>query len=172
MSTSPPKDKKKEEVKGKGLAGITAGDSAVSSVGAGIGLNYRGYNIEELAKHSTFEEVFYLLIFERLPTLSELDEFTRKIAASRTIPKALEVVLEKIPMKAHPMDVMRCISSFLGTIEEEDIKNNGPIPISIRLVAIFGPALLYWHHFHHSGIRIDGYTGPTDTVAMNFMKLF
>ena len=70
------------------------------------------------------------------------------------------------------MDVMRCISSFLGTIEEENAKaGRGPIDISIRLVGIFGPALLYWHHFHNKGIRIVGYTGPTDTVAMNFMKL-
>jgi 2-methylcitrate synthase len=69
------------------------------------------------------------------------------------------------------MDVMRCVSSFMGTLEEES-KTNGPIDISIRLVALFGPALLYWYHFHKSGIRIDGYTGPTDSVALNFMKLF
>ena len=53
---------------GKGLAGITAGDSGVSTVGKGTGLNYRGYNIEDLAEYSTFEEVFHLLLFERLPT--------------------------------------------------------------------------------------------------------
>lgn len=69
------------------------------------------------------------------------------------------------------MDVMRCVSSVLGTLEEES-KQNGPIEISIRLVGVFGPALLYWHHFHKSGIRIDGYTGANDTVAWNFMKLF
>jgi len=68
------------------------------------------------------------------------------------------------------MDVMRCVSSFLGTLEEES-KTNGPIEISVRLVAIFGPALLYWHHFHKSGIKLDGYTGPADSVALNFMKL-
>lgn len=50
MSTSQPKDKKKEESGvAKGLAGIVAGDSKICSVGAGIGLNYRGYNIDELA---------------------------------------------------------------------------------------------------------------------------
>jgi 2-methylcitrate synthase len=70
------------------------------------------------------------------------------------------------------MDVMRCIASFLGTIEEEDTKTNNAISISIRLVAVFGPALLYWYHYHKSGIRIEGYTGPKDTVALNFMKLF
>ena len=68
------------------------------------------------------------------------------------------------------MDVMRTTSSFLGTIEEET-KANGPIEISIRLVALFGPALLYWYHWHKNGIKIDGYTGASDSVALNFMKL-
>lgn len=39
-------------------------------------------------------------------------------------------------------------------------------------MGLFGPALLYWHHYHASGIRIDGFTGANDTVATNFMKLF
>jgi 2-methylcitrate synthase len=67
MSTSEQKPKKKKEQDGKGLAGIVAGDSKICTVGAGLGLNYRGYNIDDLARHSTFEEVFYLLLFERLP---------------------------------------------------------------------------------------------------------
>jgi 2-methylcitrate synthase len=46
---------------------MIAGDSKIATVGIGNGLNYRGYNIEELAEKSTFEEVFYLLLFERLP---------------------------------------------------------------------------------------------------------
>lgn len=50
------------------MAGITAGNSKISTVGTGEGLNYRGYNIKDLAEHSTFEEVFYLLLFDRLPT--------------------------------------------------------------------------------------------------------
>ena len=71
MSTSPAKEEKKKEAhpaSTKGLAGVNAGDSKVCSVGAGIGLNYRGYNIDELASKSTFEEVFYLLIFDKLPS--------------------------------------------------------------------------------------------------------
>ena len=50
-----------------GLAGVNAGDSRIATVGLGSGLNYRGYNIEDLAANATFEEVFYLLIYERLP---------------------------------------------------------------------------------------------------------
>lgn len=63
--------KPKKKVVG-GLAGVNAGDSRIATVGLGSGLNYRGYNIEELAAKSSFEEVFYLLLFERLPLAEEL----------------------------------------------------------------------------------------------------
>jgi 2-methylcitrate synthase len=52
---------------------MVAGDSKIATVGLGTGLNYRGYNINELAEKSTFEEVFYLLLFERLPLKEELN---------------------------------------------------------------------------------------------------
>jgi 2-methylcitrate synthase len=155
----------------KGLAGMVAGDSKIATVGLGSGLNYRGYNIEELAEKSTFEEVFYLLLFERLPLRKELERFIEKISSERYIPMHLQSILEKIPATAHPMDVMRCITSVLGTLEPEDGIERTAESISVRLVAIMGPALLFWYHFHRSGLRINGYTGPNDTVAENFMKL-
>ena len=83
----------------------------------------------------------------------------------------LKQILEKIPATAHPMDVMRCVSSILGTIEPEDGTDRNSISIAVRLIALFGPCLLYWHHFHKSGLRLVGFTGPKDTVAANFMKL-
>ena len=76
-----------------------------------------------------------------------------------------------VPKTTHPMDVMRTVCSFLGNIEPEKGTSYGPVQISMRLIALFGPCLLYWHHFHTSGRRIDGYTGASDTVAENFMKL-
>ena len=164
--------------KGGGLAGVVAGDSEIATVGLGSGLNYRGYNIEDLAKHSSFEEVFYLLLFKRMPLEEELRVFKGKIAKQRFLPHYLKKALEIIPSDAHPMDVMRCVSSMLGTLEpEEDPSANpqlgkrGAIDIAIRLVALFGPALLYWHHFHKNGLRIKTYTGPEDSVALNFVKL-
>jgi 2-methylcitrate synthase len=111
----------------KGLAGITAGDSKVSTVGKGLGLNYRGYSIEELANDSTFEEVFYLLLFERLPSQSELDSFVKEIAGRRTITPPLAKLLELIPKSANAMDVMRTICSFLGNVEQEELPKYGPL---------------------------------------------
>lgn len=155
----------------KGLAGVIAGDSEIATVGLGTGLNYRGYNIEELAQKSTFEEVFYLLLFERLPMSDELKKFKRNIAQQRYLPMHLKQILEKLPANAHPMDVQRTVTSVMGTLEPEDGIEVTATSIAIRLVALLGPALLYWHHFHKSGLRLEGFTGPDDSVAENFMKL-
>jgi 2-methylcitrate synthase len=156
----------------KGLTGISAGDSKISTVGLGSGLNYRGYNIKDLAEKSTFEEVLHLLLFERLPTQQELDELIRKISQLRNLPQNLKAILENLPANSHPMDVLRTTCSALGTIEPESTSNN-QFEITIRLIAIFGPALLYWYHFHKSNrlLKINTNTGTNDTVASNFVKL-
>ena len=138
----------------KGLAGVVVGDSKIATVGLGYGLNYRGYNVEDLAAYSTFEEVFYLLLFEKLPSKEELIPFQKKISANRSLPKPLAEILERIPPTAHPMDLMRCVSSVLGTLEPETSQAQ-QFDIAVRLVSVFGPALLYWYHFYKSGARID-----------------
>ena len=89
----------------------------------------------------------------------------------RQIPDALKKVLELIPANTNAMDVMRTIVSFLGLIEPED-KNNDQINIAIRLTSVYGPALIYWHHYSNSGIRINTETQVRDTIAENFLKLY
>ena len=69
------------------------------------------------------------------------------------------------------MDVMRTISSMLGILEPESEKNC-QVEITLRLVALFGPALIYWYHFSNSGVRLEGNTAPQDTIAENFLKLY
>ena len=79
---------------GAGLAGIVAGHTAIATVGKeGKGLTYRGYSIYDLAEHSTFEEVAYLLIYGRLPKRAELDEYKAKLRGLRGLPAALKTVL-------------------------------------------------------------------------------
>jgi len=68
------------------------------------------------------------------------------------------------------MDVMRTISSMLGMLEPET-KNHCQMGIAIRLISVFGPAILYWWHFVNSGLRIETETDPSDSIASNFMKL-
>ena len=72
---------------GAGLAGVVAGHTAIATVGKeGKGLTYRGYSIHDLAEHSTFEEVAYLLIYARLPKQAELDEYKAKLPRMRSLP--------------------------------------------------------------------------------------
>eukprot|EP00026_Physarum_polycephalum_P019277 Phypoly_transcript_21218.p1 GENE.Phypoly_transcript_21218~~Phypoly_transcript_21218.p1 ORF type:complete len:138 (-),score=26.54 Phypoly_transcript_21218:135-548(-) len=88
----------------KGLAGVQVAESSVCTVGVtGIGLNYRGFGIDDLAQHATFEEVAYLLIHGKLPTSTQLKDYTRLLASLRDLPTPLKEVLERIPADAHPM---------------------------------------------------------------------
>jgi 2-methylcitrate synthase len=77
--------------KGVALAGVAAGTTAICTVGhTGNDLHYRGYDIIELAKHATFEEVAYLLIHGALPTKSQLTDYHQKLKKLRGLPEALK----------------------------------------------------------------------------------
>ena len=109
-----------EKQKTAGLAGIVAGQTAISTVGQeDLGLTYRGYAIEDLAREATFEEVAYLLIHGVLPTRPKLEEYQRRDDGSRDLPEALREMLRRLPAAAHPMDVLRTGCSALGCLEPE-----------------------------------------------------
>lgn len=150
---------------GAGLAGVIAGHTAIATVGKeGKGLTYRGYSIHDLAEHSTFEEVAYLLIYGRLPKQAELNEYKSKLRAMRGLAPALKTVLELIPRSTHPMDVMRTGCSMLGTLEPEG-PGHDQIAVANRLTACFSAILFYWHHFHVNGRRIDTETDDDSTAG-------
>ncbi|MBP9721861.1 MAG: 2-methylcitrate synthase [Gammaproteobacteria bacterium] len=155
---------------GEGLAGVSAGKTAISTVGKqGIGLTYRGYSIEDLAENSGFEEVAYLLVYNKLPNISELKQYKTKLQNLRNLPENLLKILELIPKNAHPMDVLRTTCSYLGTIEPES-KSNSQTDITDRLMAIYPGALLYWYHFTKNNKKIDVLT-KQDTIAGHFLEL-
>ena len=152
-----------------GLAGITVGDSAISTVGKGLGLNYRGYSIDDLAKYSTFEEVAYLLIYGELPNKNELQAYQEKLMLLRALPEALKTVLENIPKNANAMDVMRTGVSMLGTLEAEN-SHHRQEDIADRLLATAPGMLLYWYHFQYNGKRIKTQTDEP-SIAGHFLHL-
>lgn len=154
-----------------GLAGIVAGETALSTVGKeGKGLTYRGYSINDLAEHATFEEVAYLLLDGRLPTARELDEYRRRLAGLRQLPNALKTVLEQLPANAHPMDVLRTGCSALGCLEPEP-NFRAQRQVTDRLLAAFPSMLLYWFHFAKSGQRIDPRSPEAASIAAQFLQL-
>ena len=159
-----------EKKKTGGLAGVTAGSTALCTVGKeGAGLTYCGYDIYDLADNASFEEVAYLLLHGHLPTQAELDEYVATIKSLRGLPDALKTVLEMIPADAHPMDVLRTGVSFLGNIEPEgDFSNQQKV--ADQLLACLPSMIVYWHRFHTDGVRIETETDD-DTVAGHFLHM-
>jgi len=156
--------------KSSGLAGIVAGETAISTVGKeGVGLTYRGYAIEELAEQATFEEVAFLLLKGHLPNASELADYKSTLAALRGLPASLKMVLEQLPAASHPMDVLRTGGSALGCFEPEG-KDRDALHVAHRLLAAFPSMLLYWHHFARSGRRIETQTDDP-CLAAHFLHL-
>jgi 2-methylcitrate synthase len=154
----------------EGLAGIVAGQTAISTVGKeGVGLTYRGYSIEDLAREATFEEAAYLLIYGALPSRTQLEDYRRKLGLLRALPATLKTVLEQLPASTHPMDVLRTGCSALGAFEPEALAH-GQVDIANRLLALFPSMLLYWRQFHKNGARIDTATGAPGT-ASHFLEL-
>ncbi|HWU81944.1 MAG TPA: 2-methylcitrate synthase [Methylophilaceae bacterium] len=159
--------------KGVALAGVAAGTTAICTVGhSGNDLHYRGYDILELAKYATFEEVAYLLIHGDLPNRQQLADYHKKLKRLRGLPDALKRVLEQIPASAHPMDVMRTGCAMLGTLEPEAADRNieGSKDLGDRLISCFGSILLYWYHYSHNGKRVEVETDD-DSIAAHFLHV-
>ena len=155
------------------LSGVVAGNTAICSVGrTGNDLHYRGYDILDVADTCEFEEIAYLLVHEKLPTLVELAAYKEKLRSLRDLPVSLKTVLETIPATAHPMDVLRTGVSALGTVlpEAENHSVEGARDLADRLLACLGPLLLYWYHYSHNNRRIDVATDD-DSIGGNFLHL-
>src|ERR1039457_2448479 len=105
-----------------GLEGVIASETAIANIegtdGAG-GLEYRGYRIEELAGHVSYEETAFLLLHGDLPNRSQLRDFDARLRESRLIPPALVVLLEQIPGNIHPMDALRSSVSVLSHFDPD-----------------------------------------------------
>ncbi|REE55320.1 2-methylcitrate synthase [Paenibacillus taihuensis] len=136
-----------------GLAGIEAGSTAISTVGKdGRGLTYRGYSIEDLAEHGSFEETAYLLIYGKLPNIDELTNYRKKLGEASRLPETLKRILELLPADAHPMEVLQVGCTALGTMEPETASRT-TADLADRLIALTGPMLLHWYHFHRGTIK-------------------
>ncbi|MBF2075870.1 MAG: citrate synthase [Synechococcales cyanobacterium C42_A2020_086] len=98
-----------------GLEGIPATQSSISFVDGQRGiLEYRGINIEELAKYSTFLETSYLLIWGHLPSSEELADFEHEIRYHRRLKYRIRDMMKCFPESGHPMDALQACAAALG----------------------------------------------------------
>ena len=169
-TSTPPTFKPKKSV---ALSGTPAGSTALCTVGhTGNDLHYRGYDIHDLAAHCEFEEVAYLLIHGKLPTVAELAAYKTSLRPLRSLPAAVKQALELLPPSTHPMDVLRTGVSVLGCVlpEGEAHKESGARKIADALLASLGSMLIYWHHYARNGRRIE-VERFEDSIAAHFLHL-
>ncbi len=125
----------------KGLKGVMAADSSICKVNGTEGLLlYRGYNIDDLATNSTFEEVAYLLLKGELPSESELSAFTEKLDACCTLHPAVVDLLKSLPKDAIPMAALRTAVSIAGIYDPQQMEggHDANFEKSIRMIATLG----------------------------------
>lgn len=128
----------KQPIKAKGLEGVVALDTEMSFIDGQKGiLIYRGYSIEDLAEHTTFEECAYLMWHGKLPNRRELDELSQQLAANRQIPGDVLDLIRRAPKDANPMHVLRTAVSALSVYDPEadDMSPEANLRKSIRLTA-------------------------------------
>lgn len=124
----------------RGLEGVLFTESALCFIDGQAGrLYYGGYAIQELAEKSTFEEVSFLLLHNRLPKADELEAFSRELAALRALPDELLQQIRRFPRDAHPMSMLRTAVSQLGMLDksEDDLSPEGLYQKSLSLIAKF-----------------------------------
>jgi citrate synthase len=133
----------------KGLEGIVAAATQLSDVQGTEGvLTYRGYDINDLATKSTFEETVDLLWYGVLPSRELLEKLTRKFAAARPLPDSVLGAMRLFPRKATPMDVLRTVVSQLGLYDPDETDNSVSANVrkSIRLTAQMPTIVAAWHN--------------------------
>ena len=112
-----------DEIK-KGLLGIVVDETTVSQVMPEINsLTYRGYTVQELCEKCAFEEVAYLVLNGELPNKKQLKKFIKEEKSNRKLSKQILKDIQKMPKKAHPMDVIRTGVSLMA-LEDKDTKDN------------------------------------------------
>ena len=155
----------------RGLNGVYFDRSGTSDIDGRAGeLHYRGYSIHDLAQHSSFEEVSYLLFYGELPTRAQLEAFDATLKSARTLPPEILDVIRAIH-SAHPMDVLRTAVSALAASDPEVADNSREATTrkGIRLTSQV-PMIVAAHHRIRQGLPL---VPPDDSLnhAGNFLQM-
>ena len=170
QNVSLPKDNKDSIAEPvKGLEGIVAADTKLSSVNGEKGiLRYCGYNIDDLAFDTTFEETICLLYDTELPNKDRLDEMTKRIGEARVLPKEVIKVITELSGKTSPMSTLRTVVSSLGHFEKNVPLNELP-PKALRLVGQISTAVAIIHRLREGLPLIEA--DPERGHAEDFLRM-
>ena len=130
-----------------GLRGVVIADTRICEVdGANGRLIYRGYLVQDLAENASFEEVAFLLLYEKLPDSAELETFKQRLLAERHLPPDVIEVLKTRPKDALPMDILQAAVPLLAhhDADKKDQSMDAVLRMSIKLIAKFPTIVAAW----------------------------
>ena len=135
-----------------GLDGVPAAKSSICFIDGDQGiLEYRGYPIEVLADHSTFEETSHMLLWGKLPPRPELDKFTRDLATNRDVRFRLIDLLKCLPDTGHPMEALQASIAALGMFypDRDVMKVEDRYNSAVRIIAKAPTLVAAFHRLSH-----------------------
>lgn len=153
----------------KGLEGVIACSSSISTID-GTTLLYRGYTIEDLARHASFEEVVYLLWFGDLPTAAQRSAFRAQLSHGAQLPDEMRVWLLGMPTETHPMDFLGAVVAGL-TLHDPDanrISREATLRKAVRLTARIGQIVGAYEQVRRGRWPID--PDPSESLAWNTLR--
>lgn len=157
-----------------GLRGVVIAESRICEVdGANGRLIYRGYLVQDLAKRASFEEVTYLLLYEKLPDNAELEEFRHQLRAQQGLPDVVIAALKTMPKNAMPMDVLQSAVPMLAQHDDDvinrDQSKDASWRMAVKLIAKFSAIITAWHRIRNSKEPVK--PSPDLDHAANFLYM-
>ncbi len=163
-----------------GLEGVPATKSNISDIDGEKGrLSYRGYPMEELAEHSTFEETALLLMDGRLPTAHELAVFDEQLRSNRRVKYNIRAMMKCLPATGHPMEMLQTAVASLGMFypgnecltspdacEDLDYVHN----MTVKIIARMPVLVTMWEHLRNGYDPIEPRLDLS--FAENFLYMF
>lgn len=155
-----------------GLEDVVVSTSEICFIDGQDGrLLYRGYDIDDLAAHSTFEEVIYLLWHGALPTKKELEAHVKALAGARRLPSRFIALLKDLPRKTVPMEVLRTGVSALSAFDadERDNSREATLRKAVRLAARMPTLVAAWERIRRGKEPVA--PNPRLGLAANFLSM-
>jgi len=139
------------DTKNIGLRNIEVADTKISNIDGQKGrLIYRGYDILDLTKKSNFEETSFLLLHDKLPTKSELEEYKNQLSDARVIPKQMQSNMANWRKDADPMDMLQAfIAALSGYYDEEFSSKEASYDRAKNLIAKVPTIVASWNRIRN-----------------------
>jgi citrate synthase len=157
----------------QGFVNTSATKSAITYIDGEAGiLRYRGYAIEDVAEHSTYLEVAWLLIYGQLPSPSELEAFEERVRRHTLLHEDLRRFFDALPHNAHPMSVLSSAVSALSTFYEDSLSVHDPEQVELSTIRLLAKLPVIASYAHKKSLG-QAFLYPDNSLSFtdNFLKL-